>query len=134
MIRNEVVPAEIDICHISWWMALQNHFQMFYWEEHENFKTLRSYFTFKLERKFQNNWIGCRSDFYYRFSSVVLIVRFTRYFMFSIPVLPHSSGVAYYHLLLRREARISGDSFQFQKSIANGYISIHFKFALKSYL
>ena len=43
------------------------------------------------------------------------IVCFTSYFMFSIAVLPHSPGVVYYHLLLRRETRIPGvapSSFQ----------------------
>ena len=33
---------------------------------------------------------------------------FTSYFMFSIAVLPHSPGVVYYHLLLRRETRNPG--------------------------
>ena len=37
-----------------------------------------------------------------------LIVCFTSYFVFSIAVLPHSPGVEYYHLLLRRETRIPG--------------------------
>ena len=37
-----------------------------------------------------------------------LIVCFTSYFVFSIAVLPHSPGVVYYHLLLRRETRIPG--------------------------
>ena len=37
-----------------------------------------------------------------------LILCFTRYFMFSIAVRPHSPGVVYYHLLLRRETRIPG--------------------------
>ena len=37
-----------------------------------------------------------------------LIVCFTSYFMFSVAVLPHSPGVVYYHLLLRRETRIPG--------------------------
>ena len=37
-----------------------------------------------------------------------LIVCFTSYFMFSIAVLPHSPGVVYYHLLLRRETRFPG--------------------------
>ena len=37
-----------------------------------------------------------------------LIVCFTGYFVFSIAVLPHSPGVVYYHLLLRRETRIPG--------------------------
>ena len=37
-----------------------------------------------------------------------LIVCFTSYFVFSIAVLPHSPGVVYYHLLLRRETRILG--------------------------
>ena len=31
---------------------------------------------------------------------------FYSYFVFSIAVLPHSPGVVYYHLLLRRETRI----------------------------
>ena len=38
-----------------------------------------------------------------------LIVCFTSYLVFScIAVLPHSAGVVYYHLLLRRETRIPG--------------------------
>ena len=37
-----------------------------------------------------------------------LIVCFTSYFVFSIAVLPHSPGLVYYHLLLRRETRIPG--------------------------
>ena len=37
-----------------------------------------------------------------------LIVCFTSYFVVSIAVLPHSPGVVYYHLLLRRETRIPG--------------------------
>ena len=36
------------------------------------------------------------------------IIFFTSYFVFSIAVLPHSPGVVYYHLLLRRETRIPG--------------------------
>ena len=35
-----------------------------------------------------------------------LIVCLTNYFVFNIAVLPHSPGVVYYHLLLRRETRI----------------------------
>ena len=37
-----------------------------------------------------------------------LIVCLTSYFVFRIAVLPHSPGVVYYHLLLRRETRIPG--------------------------
>ena len=37
-----------------------------------------------------------------------LIVCFTSYFVFGIVVLPHSPGVVYYHLLLRRETKIPG--------------------------
>ena len=37
-----------------------------------------------------------------------LIVYFTSYFVFSIAVLPHSSGVVNYHILLRWETRIPG--------------------------
>ena len=37
-----------------------------------------------------------------------LIICFTSYFVFSVAVLPHSPGVLYYHLLLRRETRIPG--------------------------
>ena len=44
---------------------------------------------------------------------VFLIVCLTSYFMFSIAVLPHSPGVVYYHLLLRRETRIPGVSPSF---------------------
>ena len=42
--------------------------------------------------------------FFYLFSTVC----FTRYFVVSIAVLPHSPGVVYYHLLLRQETRIPG--------------------------
>ena len=40
------------------------------------------------------------------FFSFFLIVCFTSYFVFSIAVLPHSAGVVYYHLLLRRKTRV----------------------------
>ena len=39
---------------------------------------------------------------------IFCIVYFTSFFVFSIAVLPHSPGVVYYHLLLRRETRIPG--------------------------
>ena len=40
------------------------------------------------------------------------------YFVFSIAVLPHSPGVVYHHLLLRRETRIPGAApFSFQIGI-----------------
>ena len=43
------------------------------------------------------------------FLKKIVIVCFTSYFVFScIDVLPHSPGVVYYHLLLRRETRIPG--------------------------
>ena len=42
------------------------------------------------------------------FFVVFFVVCFTSYFVFSIAVLPHSPGVVYYHLLLRRETRIPG--------------------------
>ena len=42
------------------------------------------------------------------FLQFFFIVCFTSYFVFSIAVLPHSPGVVYYHLLLRRETRIPG--------------------------
>ena len=45
---------------------------------------------------------------YFSFFFFFLIVCFTSYFVFSIAVLPHSPGVVYYHLLLRRETRIPG--------------------------
>ena len=45
-------------------------------------------------------------DFF--FFSFLKIVCFISYFVFSIAVLPHSPGVVYYHLLLRRETRIPG--------------------------
>ena len=48
---------------------------------------------------------GNPTFFYYFF---FFIVFFTSYFVFSIAVLPHSPGVVYYHLLLRRETRIPG--------------------------
>ena len=39
----------------------------------------------------------------------LLILCFTSYFVFNcVAVLPHSPGVVYYHLLLRRETRIPG--------------------------
>ena len=37
-----------------------------------------------------------------------LLVCFTSFFVFRIADLPHSPGVVYYHLLLRRENRIPG--------------------------
>ena len=37
-----------------------------------------------------------------------LFVRFTRYLVFRIAVLPHRPGVVYYHLFLRHETRIPG--------------------------
>ena len=43
-------------------------------------------------------------DFFFFF----LIVCFTSYFVFNIAVLPHSPGVVYHHLLLRRETRTPG--------------------------
>ena len=46
---------------------------------------------------------ACAQNFFF-FS----IVCFTSYFVFCIAVLPHSPGVVYYHLLLRRETRIPG--------------------------
>ena len=45
--------------------------------------------------------------FLFFFFSFFLIVCFSSYFVFSIAVLPHSPGVVYYHLLLRRETRIN---------------------------
>ena len=46
------------------------------------------------------------------------IVCFTSYFVFSIAILPHSPGVVYYNLLLRRETRIPGvASFPFHIGI-----------------
>ena len=48
---------------------------------------------------------GCRISLFFLF---FLFVCFTSYFVFSIAVLPHSPGVVYYHLLLRRETRIPG--------------------------
>ena len=50
----------------------------------------------------RNIYEPCILDFFF------LIVCFTRYFVFSIAVLPHSPGVVYYHLLLRQETRIPG--------------------------
>ena len=54
--------------------------------------------------------IVCRIKHYlfFFFFFFFLIVCFTSYFVFSITVLPHSPGVVYYHLLLRRETRIPG--------------------------
>ena len=47
-----------------------------------------------------------------------LVVCFTSYFLFSIAVLPHSPGVVYYHLLLRRETRLPRiATFSFQIGI-----------------
>ena len=46
------------------------------------------------------------------------MVCFTSYFVFNIDVLPHSPGEVYYHLLLRREAKIPGVApFSFQIGI-----------------
>ena len=42
---------------------------------------------------------------------ISLIVYFTSYFVFSIAVLQHRTGVVYYHLLLRQENRIAPFSF-----------------------
>ena len=39
-------------------------------------------------------------------SYFLFLVCFTSYFVFYIAVLPHSPGVVYYHLLLRRDTRI----------------------------
>ena len=51
------------------------------------------------------------------------IVCFTSYFMFSIAVLPHSPGVVYYHLLLRRETRIPGVApFSFRIGIWDPFV------------
>ena len=47
-------------------------------------------------------------SYIYIFFLSFLVVHFTCYFVFSIAVLPHSTGVVYYHLLLRRESRIPG--------------------------
>ena len=53
-----------------------------------------------------------------------LIVCFTSYFVFSIAVLPHSPGVVYYHLLLRRETRISGVApFSFRIGISDLFVN-----------
>ena len=41
-----------------------------------------------------------------RSNILFFLICFTSYFVFSIAVLPHSPGVVYYHLLLRRETRI----------------------------
>ena len=41
------------------------------------------------------------------YTHLFLIGCFTSYFVFSIPVRPHSPGVVHYHLLLRRETRIT---------------------------
>ena len=51
----------------------------------------------------QRRFYFCEYIYIYIF---FLIVCFTSYFVFSIAVLPHSPGVVYYHLLLRRETRI----------------------------
>ena len=42
------------------------------------------------------------------FFGVFLSVCFASYFMFSIAVFPHSPGVVYNHLLLRKGTRIPG--------------------------
>ena len=47
-----------------------------------------------------------------------VVVCFTSFFVFCIADLPHSPGVVYYHLLLRRETRIPGVApFSFQIGI-----------------
>ena len=49
-----------------------------------------------------------------------IYIYFTSYSVFSIAVLPHSPGVVYYHLLLRREARIPGVApFSFRKNLGS---------------
>ena len=50
--------------------------------------------------------VHCFAIQFARFFVVFSLVCFTSYFMFSIAVVPHSPGVVYYHLLLRRETRI----------------------------
>ena len=47
-------------------------------------------------------------DYTVKISIFFPIVLFTSFFLFSIAVLPHSPGVVYYHLFLRRETRIPG--------------------------
>ena len=58
-------------------------------------------------------------------ASFVLIVCFTSYFVFSIAILPHSPGVVYYHLLLRRVTRIPGVApFSFRIGIWDLFLCI----------
>ena len=62
---------------------------------------------------------------FFSFFSLFLkkIVCLTGYFVFSIAVLPHSPGVVYYHLLLRRETRIPEVApFSFQIGIWNLFV------------
>ena len=54
-----------------------------------------------IEREMDEVNLTGYSVLYFRspfFISIFLIVCFTSYFMFSIAVLPHSSGIVYYHL------------------------------------
>ena len=56
---------------------------------------------------------------------VFLIVCLTSYFVFSIAVLPHSPGVVYYHLLLRRETRtpwVAPNPFSFRIGIMDLFV------------
>ena len=58
-----------------------------------------------------NGWsgtFGIDHYFFFFFFFFYKILCFTSYFVFSIAVLPHSPGVVYYHLLLRRETRNPG--------------------------
>ena len=60
-------------------------------------------------RRGQGNGLDPRirhGDMALSFFLFFVIVCFISYLMFRIAVLPHSPGVVYYHLLLRRETRI----------------------------
>ena len=60
-----------------------------------------------------------------------LLVCFTSYFVFSIAVLPHSPGVVYYHLLLRRDTRIPGVApFSFRIGIWDLFVQILYTHSL----
>ena len=78
-----------------------------------------------LKGRFMYSWT-CRAN------QRPLIVCFTSYFVFIIAVLPHSPGVVYYHLLLRRETRIPGVApFSFRTHQGGGGVQVSYTFPLR---
>ena len=73
------------------------------------------FFLFILKHHYKGFYINCYSigrPKLYAIMRLVFVVVFLYvlpvFFVFRIAVLPHSPGVVYYHLLLRRETRILG--------------------------